>query len=84
MLEALAAQWKPAVLGVVTGLVLLSIGGAYLKGRSDGRAITEGEIRADLVQQLTDRGKTDEDVSRMSADELCRDLGGVFRGGRCE
>ena len=84
MLKALFAEWKFVAIGAVTGVVLLSIGGAYLKGRADGRAITAGEIRADLVQQLTDRGKTDEDVSRMSADELCRDLGGVFRDGRCE
>ncbi len=84
MLKALTDEWKLVALGALTGLALLSIGGAYLKGRSDGRAITEGEIRAALVQQLTDRGKTDEDVSRMSADELCRELGGVFRDGRCD
>lgn len=84
MLKAVLAEWKLVVLGAVTGLVLLSIGGAYLKGRADGRAITAGEIRADLVEQLTDRGKTDEDVSHMSADDLCRDLGGVFRDGRCD
>lgn len=84
MLKALLSEWKLVVLGALTAVVMLSIGGAYLKGRADGRAISEGEIRADLVEQLTDRGKTDEDVSRMSADELCRDLGGVFRDGRCD
>lgn len=84
MLKALLSEWKLVALGALTAVVMLSIGGAYLKGRADGRAISEGEIRADLVEQLTDRGKTDEDVSRMSADELCRDLGGVFRDGRCD
>lgn len=84
MLKALTAKWRLVALGALTGVVLLSIGGAYLKGRADGRAISEGEIRAGLVEQLTDRGKTDEDVSRMPADELCRELGGVFRDGRCD
>lgn len=67
---------------VVAALVIVT--GAYVKGRSDGRSSAEADARKGIVNQLTERGKIDEDIQGMSADQLCRKLDGVWRNDRCE
>lgn len=63
---------------------LLAIGGAYLKGRSDGDMLAQAAARKQVVEQLTERNKINENVSRMSAADLCRQLGGVYVNGECQ
>jgi hypothetical protein len=63
---------------------LLAIGGAYLKGRSDGDMIAQANARKQIVEQLTERNRINENVSRMSAADLCRQLGGVYVNGECQ
>ena len=63
---------------------LAAIGGAYLKGRSDGDLAAQAKARQQIVEQLTERNRINENVSRMSAADLCRQLGGVFVNGQCE
>lgn len=63
---------------------LAAIGGAYLKGRSDGDLLAQANARKQLVEQLTERNKINENVSRMSAADLCRQLGGVYVNGECQ
>lgn len=64
--------------------VVLALGGAYIKGRSDGDMIAQANARKQLVEQLTERNKINENVSRMSAAGLCHQLGGVWNDGQCE
>lgn len=63
---------------------LLAIGGAYVKGRSDGDTAAQAKARQQIVEQLTERNRINENVSRMSAADLCRQLGGVYTNGQCE
>lgn len=63
---------------------LAAIGGAYLKGRSDGDLLAQANARKQLVERLTERNKINENVSRMSAADLCRQLGGVYIDGECQ
>lgn len=63
---------------------LLAIGGAYMKGRTDGDVAAQAKARQQIVEQLTERNKINEGVSRMSASDLCRQLGGVYANGQCE
>lgn len=65
-----------AVIGAATGL--------YVKGQHDARAAAKAEARKELIEQMSERNKIDEKVSRMSAADLCRELGGVWRNGQCE
>lgn len=69
------------------GVVLTIIGagtGLYVKGQHDAKAAAKAEARKELLEQMTERDKVNENVSRMSAAELCRELGGVWRNGQCE
>ena len=63
---------------------LAAISGAYIKGRSDGDLLAQANARKQLVEQLTERNKINENVSRMSAADLCRQLGGVYVNGECQ
>jgi hypothetical protein len=67
----------------LVGLALTSVGGAYIKGRFDGDAAAQAKARQQLVEQLTERNRVNESVSRMSSADLCRSLGGVFVDGVC-
>ena len=71
-----------AIGGVVIGLA--AVGGAYLKGRSDENLFAQAEARRQTIEQLTERNQVNENVSRMSAADLCRQLGGVFIDGECQ
>lgn len=64
--------------------VVIAVGVAYMKGRTDGDLIAQANARKQLVEQLTERNKINEDVSNMSAADLCRQLGGVWAHGQCE
>lgn len=63
---------------------LAAIGGAYMKGRHDGDLAAQAKARQQIVEQLTERNRINESVSRMSASDLCRQLGGVFVNWQCE
>ncbi len=82
-LSAVFARWKPALAGLLVGLVALSIGASYLKGAVDGRALGEAEAKTAVIRQLKERNLTDDQVNRLPAADLCRELGGVFRDGLC-
>lgn len=83
MIALLLSKWKLALAGGLVGVVLLSIGSAYLKGRADGRAAGEADAKTAVIRQLKERNITDEKVFRLPAADLCRELGGVFRDGQC-
>lgn len=61
-----------------------AIGGAYLKGRSDGYSSAEADARQKVIEQLTERNSINESVSHLSSADLCAKLGGVFKDGQCE
>lgn len=63
---------------------LAAISGAYLKGRSDGDLVAQATARKQVVEQLTERNRINENVSRMSAADLCRKLDGVYIDGECQ
>lgn len=77
---------SPKTLIMVGAIVVAlgAIGGAYLKGRSDENRAAEVQARRDVVEQITERNRINDNVSRMSASDLCRQLGGVFVNGICE
>lgn len=62
----------------------VALGGVYAKGRHDGQVAAQADAREQLVDQLTERNKINENVSRMSAADLCRELGGVYNNGECK
>lgn len=68
-----------AVLAVITGAT-----GLYLKGQHDAKAAAKAEARKELLEQMTERDKVNENISRMSAAGLCRELDGVWNNGQCE
>lgn len=68
----------------LVGLALTSVGGAYVKGRFDGDAAAQAKARQQVIEQLTERNRINENVSGMSASDLCRSLGGVFVDGVCQ
>ncbi len=80
----ISTNWKLIAAGVLAVAVATAIVGIYLKGRGDGRALAEADAKTAVIRQLKERNVTDEKVDRLSAADLCRDLGGVFRDGRCE
>lgn len=72
---------------VVAGLVVAALvvsGAAYFKGRMDGDAMAQAAARKQIVEQLTERNRINESVSRMSSADLCRRLGGVFVDNECQ
>lgn len=68
----------------LVGLALTSVGGAYVKGRFDGDAAAQAKARQQVIEQLTERNRINENVSGMSSADLCRSLGGVFVDGVCQ
>lgn len=62
-------------------LVLLAV---FRAGQDQERAEQEARAARALTEQIKDRSLIDEQVDRMSADDLCRELGGVQRNGKCE
>lgn len=68
----------------LVGLALTSVAGAYVKGRFDGDAAAQAKARQQVVEQLTERNRINENVSGMSSADLCRSLGGVFVDGVCQ
>lgn len=69
------------------GVVLAIIGaaiGLYVKGQHDAKAAAKAEARKELLEQMAESDKVNENISRMSAAELCRELDGVWRNGQCE
>ena len=58
--------------------------GAFGVGVRMERGAAESRMREQLVEQITERGKIDEAVKDMSADDVCRKLDGVWRDGKCE
>ncbi|MFN7010028.1 MAG: hypothetical protein ACK4PN_08345 [Allorhizobium sp.] len=83
VLAAARLHWKPALAGLLVGLVALSIGAMYLKGRADGRALGEADAKTAVIRQLKERNLTDDQVNRLPLAYLCRELDGVFRDGLC-
>lgn len=75
---------KPYVYIAAVVAVVVALGGVYMKGRHDGDMIAQANARKQLVEQLTERNKINENVSRMSAADLCRQLGGVYVNGGCQ
>ena len=84
MIATFFSRYRITLAAIVGVLVLLSMAALYAKGRADGRALSEADTKTDVIRQLKERNLTDEDVSRLSAADLCRELDGVFRDGRCE
>lgn len=84
MIAAVFAKWKWPIIAALVAAVALTIGGAYLKGRADGYALAEADAKTAVIRQLKERNVTDEKVDRLSAADLCRELGGVFHDERCE
>lgn len=54
----IAARWQVSL--AVLAVLLLALGGAYLKGRSDGVKITEAKYAAIAAQALAQARKADE------------------------
>ncbi|MGE0845934.1 MAG: hypothetical protein AB7L41_06670 [Flavobacteriaceae bacterium] len=80
---ALLAAWKflrsPA--GRALALLLaagLTLGGAYLKGRHDGRAAVLAALQSDRVRILKDGKEIDEKVLGADDSALCGLLGGCL------
>lgn len=71
------------ILGAVAA-ALVVIGVAYYVGRTDEAADAKSKAREQLVDQITERGKIDDDVKGMSASDVCRKLDGVWNNGKCE
>lgn len=57
-------------------LLSLTVGGAYVKGRSDGDAIGRVKTLQAINNQLNERGETDAEVRDLDVAGLCADLGG--------
>lgn len=75
---------KPYVYIAAALAIAAALGGVYMKGRSDESNAAQAKARQQIVEQLTERNRINENVSRMSASDLCRQLGGVFVNGQCE
>lgn len=70
------------LIGAAVAAILVG-SGIYFKGRADGETIAQSETRKQIVEQITERNRINEDVSRMPASVLCKRLGGVFENGQC-
>ncbi len=71
------------VLGALATVIAVA-GAMYMKGRGDGYASAQVEARQQLIDQITERNRIDEDVRNMSSADLCRRLGGVYVNGECQ
>lgn len=74
-------------LAIAAGLLLVVGIGAlaiYRAGQDRERWKYEARDARELTEQIKDRSLTDEEVDRMSSADLCRQLGGVQRDGKCE
>ena len=72
-------------LGAALVVALLLSGGAYLKGRSDGKDIERNKSLQATINQLKERAETDAEIRDMDMSELCGLLGGSMSdNGECE
>ena len=69
--------------GAILGAALFAAP-AYLYGVKAGKTAAATAALEKTVEILRERKLTDEMVSGMSDDDLCRALGGVLNDGRCE
>ena len=60
---------------IAVAVALLMTGGAYMKGRSDGRRIAATESLENATKADAERRKIDADVSGRRASDLCRSIG---------
>ncbi|EHK57731.1 hypothetical protein [Allomesorhizobium alhagi] len=65
--------WLIAIAMLVAGGAL---GGAYLKGRADGRAVVSDKLKDDRITILKDGKKVDDEVFSADDHSLCALLGG--------
>ncbi|MTH94776.1 hypothetical protein [Roseibium sp. RKSG952] len=73
------------LLGAALIAAFLLAGGMYLKGRSDGREAARTASLQSTIDQLTERSRTDEEISEMDDPAICRALGGrVLADGTCD
>lgn len=72
-------------LGAALVVAFLLSGGAYLKGRSDGKDIERNKSLQATISQLKERAETDAEIRDMDITELCGLLGGSMSDdGECE
>lgn len=76
-------DWLKIGAGAILGAALIA-GPVYLYGVHAGKTAAATEALKKSVEILRERNLTDEMVSGMSDDDLCRALGGVLNDGRCE
>ncbi|MGQ4812321.1 hypothetical protein GOZ78_03430 [Agrobacterium vitis] len=84
VLTFIKKHWRAAALGALTGLVLLAILFAYVKGRMDGKALAADAAKQELIEQLNERGTIDGVIEQMDGAGLCRALGRMWNNGQCE
>lgn len=68
----------PWLMGGAVVLIGLAVGGAYLKGQADGRAVIAEQLQADRITILKDGKKIDDEVLRADDFALCELLGGCL------
>lgn len=69
-------MFKPYIYGAVLLALSVSIGGSYLKGRSDEKASIMSQLASDKIQILQDGKEVDNEVLNSNDTALCILLGG--------
>lgn len=80
-MPAIPAWAVYAAAGVLT---VVAIGLIYNEGERSGRLEVESANKQATFDQLLERRKTDETVSKFTPAELCAAIGGKLRNGKCE
>ncbi len=77
-------MFKPYVGIAIAVATAVALGGAFYLGGKSERDAAKAEARKQIVDQMTERGKIDDEVQGMSPATLCLRLGGVWNNGKCE
>ena len=75
--------WKPVAIGALA-FALVAVPIAYIKGRSDGKAVERAATFQAIERQRSERNEINETVRNLDDGALCVDLGGVFVNGQCQ
>lgn len=84
MLSRLPLSWKIALAASFVAASAFVVGGAYLYGRHDGKALSEAANAKATGAQISERGKTNAEVQNASDARKCQLIGGVFHDGACD
>jgi hypothetical protein len=68
---------NPYLIGGAAIAASLVVGGAYIKGRSDGYALGTAAGVTATMDQLEERGQINETIRNLGECELIRELGGL-------